>query len=273
VYKTIVSYLHFYNDDGTVLLQTAECKNGVGAYTGATPTKASTAQYDYTFVGGWSLTPGGSVDPNALKNVIVDRNVYAVFTATIRKYTVTWKNYDGTTLEVDVLVPYGTVPTYNSEDPTHADTDYVWEGNWSPAVKPITGDTTYVAKFKYTGVYYTQLIDRSITEITSNVAIIRPYAFFNCIRLNTVDLPVVTNIGARAFQSSTVRTLILRSNTVVPAGDKYVCWGTPIKNGDGYIYVPRNLVDSYKSDSNWSTYATQFRAIEDYPEITGGGNV
>ena len=44
---------------------------------------------------------------------------------------------------------------------------------------------------------------------------------------------------------------------------------TPIKSGNGYIYVPAALVDSYKADSKWSTYANQIRAIEEYPEICG----
>ena len=39
---------------------------------------------------------------------------------------------------------------------------------------------------------------------------------------------------------------------------------TPIASGTGYIYVPRALVDSYKAASKWSTYANQFRALEDY---------
>jgi hypothetical protein len=29
------------------------------------------------------------------------------------------------------------------------------------------------------------------------------------------------------------------------------------------------LVDSYKTATNWSKYATQIRAIEDYPDICG----
>ena len=33
---------------------------------------------------------------------------------------------------------------------------------------------------------------------------------------------------------------------------------------DGYIYVPRNMVDTLKSATNWSTYADQIRALEDY---------
>lgn len=30
------------------------------------------------------------------------------------------------------------------------------------------------------------------------------------------------------------------------------------------------ILVSYKTATNWSTYAVQFRAIADYPEITGG---
>lgn len=33
---------------------------------------------------------------------------------------------------------------------------------------------------------------------------------------------------------------------------------------DGYIYVPRALVEDYKVATNWTTLASQFRAIEDY---------
>lgn len=43
-----------------------------------------------------------------------------------------------------------------------------------------------------------------------------------------------------------------------------------IANGIGYIYVPSVLVESYKSATGWADWAEQIRAIEDYPEITGG---
>jgi hypothetical protein len=36
---------------------------------------------------------------------------------------------------------------------------------------------------------------------------------------------------------------------------------------DGYIYVPKALIEDYKVATNWSTFADQFRAIEDYPEM------
>lgn len=40
------------------------------------------------------------------------------------------------------------------------------------------------------------------------------------------------------------------------------------KNEGCKFYVPSALVEEYKSAPNWSTYAEQIRAIEDYPEIT-----
>lgn len=36
------------------------------------------------------------------------------------------------------------------------------------------------------------------------------------------------------------------------------------------LYVPRDLVDSYKVATNWSSIADRIFAIEDYPEINGG---
>ena len=55
--------------------------------------------------------------------------------------------------------------------------------------------------------------------------------------------------------------MTLRSNTVVTLGSEDAFYFTPIEDGTGYIYVPSNLVDSYKSANGWSTYANQIRAI------------
>ena len=34
---------------------------------------------------------------------------------------------------------------------------------------------------------------------------------------------------------------------------------------DGYIYVPDALVDSYKTATNWSTYADQIKPLSELP--------
>lgn len=41
---------------------------------------------------------------------------------------------------------------------------------------------------------------------------------------------------------------------------------TPIESGTGFIYVLDELVDDYKSATNWSTYAAQIKPLSELPE-------
>ena len=83
----------------------------------------------------------------------------------------------------------------------------------------------------------------------------------------------VFDTGAWAFSSSafmncsSLVAVIIRNSTRAGLGGVGEFAGTPIANGTGYIYVPAALVDKYKAATNWSVYADQIRAIEDYPEI------
>lgn len=100
--------------------------------------------------------------------------------------------------------------------------------------------------------------------------------FNGCTSLKVIDLGglnSIYNIATQAFVNcSALEALIIRSNNVIP-GTTDSLIGTPIANGTAsdtcFIYVPSALVDSYKQQSGWNTYANQFRAIEDYPEICG----
>ena len=105
------------------------------------------------------------------------------------------------------------------------------------------------------------------------------YAFYNCNSLETVDLGKVydiagpvSKIGSGAFNNcSKLTALILRTNWIFEwASATSPFTNTPIANGAGYIYVPADWVDGYKVAAHWSDYADQIRAIEDYPDITGG---
>ena len=137
------------NHDGTTLETDNNVEYGTTpSYNGATPTKASTAQHIYTF-SGWSPT---------VSAVTGDVTYTAQFTGTVRKYTVRWFNYDGTLLETDTDVPYGTKPTYNGATPTKPSDDYYTYGfaGWSPSIEEsIQGDKDFTAQFAQVDRYYT----------------------------------------------------------------------------------------------------------------------
>ena len=100
-----------------------------------------------------------------------------------------------------------------------------------------------------------------VTKINEN-------AFAYCTSLNKIDLPSVTSILTYVFNNCTaLNALILRSSTMCTLSSTNSLSNTPIASGTGYIYVPSALVNSYKTATNWSTYASKFRAIEDYPDI------
>ena len=92
-------------------------------------------------------------------------------------------------------------------------------------------------------------------------------------RLKRVYFPKLTGtITNRDFINCNVLDTLILGYTggVCSLSDIEAFNNTPIASGTGYIYVPKALVESYKTAENWSTYASQIRAIEDYPEILEG---
>lgn len=78
-------------------------------------------------------------------------------------------------------------------------------------------------------------------------------------------LPSVTSIASGSFYGcSQLKALVLSGSTMCSLGATNGFTNTGINSGTGYIYVPAALIDSYKAATNWSTYAAQFRALEDY---------
>ena len=139
------------------------------------------------------------------------------------------------------------------------------------------------------------LIDRTISGayVNNTVTIIGKYSLAGCTKLTSVVLPAVRIMDGHSMNGcselikadfsnlQTIKystfyintklvTLIIRTQVVAKLEKTSAFTGTPIASGTGYVYVPSALVDSYKTATNWSTYANQIRAIEDYPDITGG---
>ena len=119
--------------------------------------------------------------------------------------------------------------------------------------------TKFIGTYAFNGCSQLTTIDFPMVTNIGN------YAFRDCSQLTTADFPMATSISRSAFYScSKLNALALRSQSLCSLGNSNAFSGTPIYNGTGYIYVPSSLLDSYKSATNWSTYATQFRALEDY---------
>ena len=81
--------------------------------------------------------------------------------------------------------------------------------------------------------------------------------------IRTADFAAVTNINRTAFTDCTsLETLIIRTPSVCVISDISVALrGSKIAAGTGYIYVPDNLVDSYKTATNWVALANQIKPI------------
>ena len=107
----------------------------------------------------------------------------------------------------------------------------------------------------------TSIIDRTISGSFSSDLFfnVRNFAFYSCSNLTEVSFPNATSIGSRAFQyCRSLTTIYVGTNTST------VC---TLSNTNAFnscteltnIYVPASLVDSYKSATNWSSYADKIK--------------
>ena len=107
----------------------------------------------------------------------------------------------------------------------------------------------------------TNLTTVNLPECTS----IGVSAFNSCTNLTTVNLPKCATIGIFAFVNCTNLTTIILNNRKIVTLEDGAFDVSSIANGTGYIYVLDKLVDSYKSDTNWSTYANQIKPLSELP--------
>ena len=107
---------------------------------------------------------------------------------------------------------------------------------------------------------------KSLTRVIfPKLEVVSGALFTNCDKLEYIGLPLATSIGAMTFQNCpSLTTLFIEQSTRMcnlSATTAFV--GTPIENGTGFIYVPDNLVEQYKTATNWSTYASQIKPISE----------
>ena len=125
------------NYDGSELQTSTVSAGNVPEYTGVTPTKPEDDDAVYEF-NGWT--------PSVV--AATSNTSYTAKFKTYSKYTITWKNYDGSTLAT-ARVKVGEMPVYSGSTPTKPETDkytYTFTG-WTPSVAVVSGNATYEATF------------------------------------------------------------------------------------------------------------------------------
>lgn len=240
----ITAILRFYNYNGTTLYTSQTIQDGSdGYYPGSTPTRTGDVAGTYTFIG-WSREQSAeAVDPNALLNVLEDRDVYAAFKRVPAKYTVVFRNDDNSILQTLYNVEYGTTPVYTGAAPVSTiDAAFPFEG-WTPPLGPITGYTTYVAKYD-TGVEDVEITDtwEQIVAYCNNGTAADRYKVGNW-----KDLDLGTDVG------------VLRYRVHAVLGDE-------LTNGNGakaqLTFLPDNLT---KLTHRWNPSLQENTHYEDLP--------
>lgn len=260
-YGHLTSVITYMDETGTTKLYEETIYNGGSASNPvtdgdiATPTKSSTAQYSYEF-SGWSTTPGGSANANALINIDADRTVYAAFASTVRSYTVTFNNDDGSTLHTE-QVKYGGNATYSITPVSSQGADYEFKG-WEPSPTNITGNLTCTAQYKPPA---SPLDDMTWAEIAEISAAGTAADYFDIGDCKAVDLK--GTVGTLALDT-TLYVFVLGINH---NGGTGVTFGTFKTASDGGINVA--LCDSKYGSSD--TSGTKYFNMNHWGNYNYGG--
>ena len=197
--------------------------------------------------------------------------------------TITWKNYDGTILEVDKNVTYGSIPSYDGTTPireSDGNNNYYFIG-WTPEVKKATESITYTATFTNEEITYT--IDFDLNGGTSNSykgpievkTFSKDMFFFDCVKEDwsfrgweykgekifdengnqLKNITLVDNMVFKAIYSQTVKLSIVSNipgaGTITGDGEypynTYV--DVSVKPNQGYVFIGWYYQDTLLSNT------------------------
>ena len=114
------------------------------------------------------------------------------------------------------------------------------------------------------------LTELDLSSFDTSKVINMALMFYHCDGLTELDLSsfdtnTVAN-NSNMFQYCTNLTkLIINRQDVFKMTSTNMFQSTPIASGTGYVYVPDNMVATYKSATNWSTYADQIKGMSELP--------
>ncbi|MBE7001159.1 MAG: hypothetical protein E7421_00430 [Ruminococcaceae bacterium] len=85
-------------------------------------------------------------------------------------------------------------------------------------------------------------------------------------RINLPKLGGATMGNSGFYNTKALTTLVLGGDVLNPLGNTNAFNDSGIAKGTGYVYVPDDLVDTYKTATNWATFADQIKPISELEE-------
>ncbi|WP_407445879.1 cellulase family glycosylhydrolase [Fibrobacter sp.] len=206
--ETVNTYtITFVLDDGTTEYATVTRDYGTEISTmlpKVDPVKAADAQYTYEFVK-WVAEDGSDVDMDAWLGS--DMTLKAKFSQFVRKYTVTFLNYNSDVLKAATLYEYGAdvvIPDDPTRDPAGVYT-YEFSG-WSPLVTQVTQEQVYTATYDSTAHYGAIAI--SVIDGKKTATIDGSYTDGDVVNI-PASIDVDTVVFNRTFSASGYSTITL----------------------------------------------------------------
>lgn len=86
------------------------------------------------------------------------------------------------------------------------------------------------------------------------------------VNLNGWSTDSVTNNGSMFSFCSKLEAVVIDSPSVFRLTNANALSDSGIQRGTGFVYVPDNLVDEYKTATNWTTVADQIKPLSELPQ-------
>lgn len=241
------------NGDSTLETDENVVYGATPSYDGATPTKAATAQYAYTF-SGW--TP-------QISSVTGSVTYQAQFTETLRTYTVTFYSEDGLTVLDTVTVEYGSNAVYSKSTPVKNATaghTYVFEkwvttqgGSVADDLTNVIGDRSVYASFKdFVRTVTVYIVSNNTDYGTVSVSTLNnvPYGATITVNENTVTINGQT-VNANANTATAQYTYTFANwTTDATVGNDTIITANFSRSVNSYTVTWKNGNDTLETDEN-----------------------
>ena len=104
------------------------------------------------------------------------------------------------------------------------------------------------------------------TSNATNMAYMLSFTGINNIDLSSFNTSKITSNSQMFYSCTSLEKIIINRQDVFKMTNINMLSSTPIEDGTGFVYVPDDMVETYKSATNWSTYASQIKPISELPE-------